>query len=136
MGTDVAAKLLIRGRRDTSATAPKLSKGTLPKPMNRESQARFVAVLLFLLTVAAVVFAGFNFQTERNSSAPDDGVWWVEHNGSLVADRVDPSGPGAKAGIKANDRLVSVNGQEIKTTPGLVRQLYRSGVYSKASYSL
>jgi PAS domain S-box-containing protein len=104
--------------------------------MNRESQARFVAVLLFLLTVAAVVFAGFNFQTEQNSSAPDDGVWWVEHSGHLVADRVDPSGPGAKAGIKAGDELVSVNGQEIKGTPGLVRQLYHTGIWAKATYSL
>ena len=104
--------------------------------MNRESQARFVAVLLFLLTVAAVVFAGFNFQKEQNSAAPDDGVWWVEHNGRLVADRVDPNGPGAKAGIKADDQLVSVNGQEIKSTPGLVRQLYHTGVWSKATYSL
>ena len=104
--------------------------------MNRESQARFVAVLLFLLTVAAVVFAGFNFQTEQNSSAPDDGVWWVEHSGHLVADRVDPSGPGAKAGIKASDELVSVNGQEIKGTPGLVRQLYHTGIWAKATYSL
>jgi len=136
MGTDVAAKLLIKGRRDTSATAPRLGKGTLPKPMNRESQARFVAVLLFLLTVAAVVFAGFNFQTEQNSSAPDDGVWWVEHNGHLVADRVDPNGPGAKAGIKAGDELAAVNGQEIKGTPGLVRQLYHTGIWAKATYSL
>src|SRR5580692_4533337 len=136
MGTDVAAKLLIKGRWDASAAALGLSRGTLPKPMNRESQARFVAVLLFLLTVAAVVFAGFNFQTEQNSSAPDDGVWWVEHSGHLVADRVDPSGPGAKAGIKAGDELVSVNGQEIKSTPGLERQLYNTGVWSKATYSL
>ncbi len=136
MGTDVAAKLLIKDRWDTSATAPRPSGETLPKPMNRESQARFVAVLLFLLTVAAVVFAGFNFQTEQNSSAPDDGVWWVEHNGHLVADRVDPSGPGAKAGIKAGDELAAVNGQEIKGTPGLVRQLYRTGIWAKATYSL
>jgi two-component system, NtrC family, sensor kinase len=104
--------------------------------MNRESQARFVAVVLFLLTVAAVVFAGFNFQKERESAVPDDGVWWVEHDGHLVADRVDPSGPGAKAGIKAGDQLVSVNGQEIQRTPGLVRQLYQTGVWAKATYSL
>jgi PAS domain S-box-containing protein len=104
--------------------------------MNRESQARFVAVLLFLLTVAAVVFAGFNFQKERDSAVPDDGVWWVEHNGRLLADRVDPSGPGAKAGIKAGDQLLSINGQEIKRTPDLVRQLYRTGVWAKATYSL
>ena len=120
MGIDVAAKLLIEDRWDVSSTPPQPPKGSgpVPKPMNRESQARFVAVLLFLLTVAAVVFAGFNFQKERDSAVPDDGVWWVEHNGRLVADRVDPAGPGAKAGIKADDQLVSVNGQEIKSTPG------------------
>jgi two-component system, NtrC family, sensor kinase len=115
---------------------PPRGSGQLPKPMNRESQARFVAVVLFLLTVVAVVFAGFNFQTERLSAVPDDGVWWSEQNGLLVADRVDPNGPGAKAGIRAGDQLLSVNGQEIKGTPGLVRQLYRTGIWSKATYSL
>ncbi len=137
-GLAVAAKLLIEDGWDVSSTPPQPPgrSGPAPKPMNRESQARFVAVLLFLLTVAAVVFAGFNFQTEQNSSAPDDGVWWVEHNGRLVADRVDPNGPGAKAGIKAGDELVSVNGQEIKGTPGLVRQLYHTGIWAKATYSL
>ncbi|HKU26782.1 MAG TPA: GAF domain-containing protein, partial [Candidatus Sulfotelmatobacter sp.] len=104
--------------------------------MNRESQARFVAVLLFLLTVAAVVFAGFNFNKEQSFASPDDGVWWVEHGGRLIADRVDPSGPGAKGGIKVGDQLVSVNGQEVNSTPALMRQLYRSGVWSKAVYSV
>src|SRR3954447_19552543 len=87
--------------------------GQLPKPMNRESQARSVAVLLFLLTVAAVVFAGFNLQKERQFAVPDDGVWWVEHDGRLVADRVDPKGRGAEAGIKAGDQLVAVNSQAV-----------------------
>ncbi|MFZ0732615.1 MAG: ATP-binding protein [Candidatus Sulfotelmatobacter sp.] len=104
--------------------------------MNRESQARFVAILLFLLTVAAVVFAGFNFVKERDSAVPDDGVWWIERSGHLIADRVDPHGPGAKAGIKAGDELVAVNSQNIKNTPGLERELYRTGVWSKATYSL
>jgi len=104
--------------------------------MNRESQARFVAVLLSLLTVGAIVFAGINFQKEGQSAVPDDGVWWVEHGGRLIADRIDPNGPGARAGIKVDDQLISVNGQEIKNTSGLVRQLYRTGVWSKATYSL
>ncbi len=138
MGPEVAAKLLMEERWEFSSppSQPPAGSGPAPKPMNRESQARFVAVLLFLLTVAAMVFAGFNLQKERDSAAPDDGVWWVEHEGRLVADRVDPSGPGAKAGIKAGDRLVSVNSQEIKSTPGLERQLYNTGVWSKATYSL
>jgi two-component system, NtrC family, sensor kinase len=104
--------------------------------MNRESQARFVAVLLFVLTVGAVVFAGLNFQKERESTAPDDGVLWVERSGHLFADQLEPDGSGAKSGIKADDQLISVNGQEIKNTSGLERQLYRTGVWSKATYTL
>jgi two-component system NtrC family sensor kinase len=133
----MAGKLLIKERRGSTTQRERPSAGSGPsKPMNRESQVRFVAVLLFLLTVAAVVFAGFNFQKERESAVPDDGVWWVEQHGHLVADRVDPSGPGARAGIKPNDQLVAVNEQPVTNTPGLERQLYRSGVWSKASYSL
>jgi signal transduction histidine kinase len=104
--------------------------------MNRESQTRFVAILLFLLTVAAVVFAWFNFQSERKVTAPDDGVKWVEQGGMLIADDVDPDGPGAKAGIKPGDQLTAVNGQPVKNTSGLERQLYRSGPWQKATYSL
>src|SRR5580693_10607982 len=98
-GKDMAAKLLIGDQRDVVATSaqPLRGSGSL-KSMNRESQVRFVAVLLFLLTVAAVVFAGFNFQKERESVAPDDGIGWIEGGGKLVADRVDPNGPGAKGG--------------------------------------
>src|SRR5208283_4051170 len=89
-----------------------------------------------LLTVAAVVFAGFNFDSEIRFAVPDDGVWWVEHGGRLTADRVEPSGPGAKSGIKLGDQLLSVNGQEVQNMSGLERQLYRTGVWSKAAYSL
>jgi len=132
----MAAKLLIPNWSPNDSKPRPTGSGRLPKPMNRERQSVLVAVPLFLLTLAAVVFAGFNFDRERASAVPDDGVWWVEHNGRLVADRVDPNGPAAKAGIKAEDQLVSVNGQEVKSTPALVRQLYRTGVWSKASYSL
>jgi two-component system NtrC family sensor kinase len=111
-------------------------EGSPPKRMNRESQVRSVAVLLFVLTVAAVIFAGFNFNAEWKFLVPDDGVWWVEHGGRLTADRVEPSGPGAKSGIKPGDQLVSINGQEVQNMSGLERQLYRNGVWSKAAYSL
>ncbi len=134
----MAANLLIHDRGNASPTPVQPVKGSGPpsKSMNRESQVRFVAVLLFLLTVAAVVFAGFNFQSELRSAVPDDGVWWVEQGGRLTADRVDPNGPGARSGIKPGDQLISVNGQEVQNTSGLERQLYRNGVWSKAAYSL
>ena len=43
---------------------------------------------------------------------------------------------GCEGRHQAGDQLVSVNGQEIKSTPGLERQLYNTGVWSKATYSL
>jgi two-component system NtrC family sensor kinase len=137
----MAAKLLIEptsgvGLPDGTLRSPRHIGEPPPKAMNRESQVRSVAVILFLLTVAAVVFAGFNFNAEWKFQVPKDGVWWIEHDGHLIADRVDSSGPGAKAGIKPGDELVSINEQDVQNVSGVVRQLYRTGVWSKASYSL
>jgi len=134
----MAAKLLSDKRR---GLIPKLDRppggsGPAPQPMNRESQVRFVAVVLFLMTVAAVVFAGFNFQAERKVTAPDDGVLWTEKGGHLVAEQIEAGKPGIKAGIKAGDELLAVNAQEVHNTAGLERQLYRTGVWAKATYSL
>jgi two-component system, NtrC family, sensor kinase len=131
----VAVKLQSIGLENSTSPQP-WGPGPVRKSMNRESQARFVAIVLFLLTLAAVVFAGFNFQTEHKATAPNDGVTWVEHSGVLVADDVEPDGPGARAGIKLGDQLIAVNGQEVKNTSGLERQLYRTGIWQKASYSL
>jgi len=142
MGNDMAAKLLIEQQPGIQLPggAPRPTShptgGSPPKAMNRESQVRSVAVLLFLLTVAAVVFAGLNFNAEFKFLVPDDGVWWVEHAGRLTAVRVDPDRPGAKGGIKPGDQLVAINGREVQNVSGVERQIYRTGVWSKATYSL
>src|SRR5262249_30281186 len=65
-----------------------------------------------------------------------DGVWWDEHNGAVVADRVEADGPGAKAGIKEGDKLTAIDQREVNNTAAVVRQLYRAGAWSKATYSL
>ncbi|HUB01446.1 MAG TPA: ATP-binding protein [Terriglobales bacterium] len=129
---NVAVKLLLPDRRRIAgrAVAPPF------QPMNREFQARFTVILLSLLTVAAVFFAGKNYQLEHQSAIPDDGAWWLERHGQIVADRLDPGGPAALAGVRNGDVVVSVNGHAITNTASLTRQLYYSGVYSKATYSL
>ena len=129
---------------DESTLAHKMHQeewGTvLPKPsdspMNREFQIRFIAGFLVLLTVASVTLGWINFRKERQFVSPYDGVWWIERSGSIVADRVDPRGPGAQAGIKKGDRVIAVDTRPVTTTTVLVSQLYHDGVWGKPSYTL
>src|SRR5580658_1025551 len=96
----VAVKLLMPERRRVSGHGAQLSQ-----PMNREFEARFTAILLTLLTVAAVLFAGFNYKIEHQFAIPDDGAWWMERNGHLLADRLEPNGPAERAGIRRGDEV-------------------------------
>jgi PAS domain S-box-containing protein len=104
--------------------------------MNRDLQIRTTAIVLVVLTVAAVALAWINFQKERGFQVPYDGVWWIEKNGTLVADRVEADGPGARAGIKQGDALHAIDGQPVTKFASLVEQQYRDGIYSRATYSL
>jgi PAS domain S-box-containing protein len=104
--------------------------------MQRELQNRFFAAFLALISVAAVVFAWINLRKGDQFPTPTDGVWWVEDGARLKAQRVDPDSPGEKAGVKIGDRLVAVDGRDIGNVGSLERQLYRVGIYSKATYSL
>jgi PAS domain S-box-containing protein len=104
--------------------------------MNREYQIRFTAGLLALFTAAAITLAWINFRKEAVFSAPTDGVWWVNHGASVLADRVDEKGPAARAGIRAGDRLVNVNGRTVTGTEAATREMYRAGAWSKITYSV
>jgi PAS domain S-box-containing protein len=112
------------------------ARGAVRSPMTKETQVRFAAVVFTLLTVTAVIFAWINFQKEHEFSTPTDGVWWMESHGKLMAQRVDPLGPGDRGGIKAGDTLVSVGGNGVQNNVDVARQMYRSGVWTKLSYTL
>src|SRR5947209_4317666 len=104
--------------------------------MPRDFQVRTTAVLLAIFTLAAVCLAYVNLQAERRYNLPYDGVWWLERNGSLQAEKVTAEGPGDLAGIRAHDTLLQVNGQEATTAAAVNRALFRAGVYSKVEYHL
>ncbi len=71
MAVVMAANVQKVGR---EASSPRL----VPSPsMNKDFQVRFTVILLALLTTAAIVYAGYNFEAERSFQLPTDGVWWV-----------------------------------------------------------
>ncbi|HST79064.1 MAG TPA: hypothetical protein VLN58_11300, partial [Verrucomicrobiae bacterium] len=106
--------------------------------MRRDSLIRASAIVLAILTVATIVFAVINFQKEDQYLTPDDGAWWLEQDGNLVAQRLAPGGPAEKAGIKAGDRLLTVRSASslqdhpVKNVASLEKQLFHVGVLQKA----
>jgi PAS domain S-box-containing protein len=93
--------------------------------------------LLAVATVGLVLLAVLNLRQENQSQVPDDGVWWVEaHGGGLIADKVLPYSPGQRDGIRAHDLLTAVNDTPIAHVSDLERELYRTGVWTKANYTI
>src|SRR5690349_13204298 len=100
-----------------------------PSPMNRDYQIRFAAGFLALLTVAVITLAWINFRKGTQFVVPYDGLTLVERGGNVVVDRVAPSGPGARAGVEAGDRLVAVEGQPVSRVDQVTRQMYQRGAW-------
>jgi len=97
---------------------------------------RAQATLLAIATAALVLLAVFNLRQERQFPVPSDGVWWHEVAGGLTADRVLPHMPGQLADIQAHDLLTGVNGSPVKSVAQLDQQLYRTGPYLPAYYTV
>ncbi|HVJ07506.1 MAG TPA: ATP-binding protein [Acidisarcina sp.] len=104
--------------------------------MQKPFQIRLAVIVLAISTIFAAVFATLNFIQEGKFQKPTDGVWWVEAHGGLEAQRVLQDGPGQRAGIKAGDLLITANDHPTPRLAPLVRQMYRTGVYGKANYTL
>jgi PAS domain S-box-containing protein len=97
---------------------------------------RFTTVFLALLSLALVVFGILNFQQRRLYQLPDDGVSWVDTPQGVVAWIVAPDSPAERAGINQGDRLEAINSAPVKRAVDAVREVFRSGVWSQATYDL
>ena len=104
--------------------------------MPRNIPFRIAAIVLAVLTLAAVVFASINFSHENDFQLPTDGVWWAEASGGLVAQKILAAGPGERAGIESGDLLTAVNDHRTPRIASLQRQIFSTGIYSKATYSI
>src|SRR5665213_4140429 len=104
--------------------------------MPRNIPFRIAAIVLAVLTLAAVIFASINYTHENDFQLPTDGVWWAEASGGLLAQKVLPASPGERAGIEAGDLLTAVNDHKTLRIASLQRQIFSTGIYSKATYSV
>ena len=105
-------------------------------PMNESLRIKFGAVLLALLTVAAVIYGAINFQQRSTYVSPDDGIIWIDGPHGVQAWQVAPGSPAAAAGIKAGDRLASIDDFPIGRVTQVTQRLYRLGIWTQATYKL
>ena len=104
--------------------------------MKDAAQTRILAVALAVATLAVFVLALMNLQRENGFEIPTDGVTWMEVNGGLRAQYVPSGSPGDRAGVRTGDILVGVNERPVDRVPAQVRQMFRSGIWGHATYSI
>ncbi|HVA01977.1 MAG TPA: ATP-binding protein [Terriglobia bacterium] len=104
--------------------------------MSLRAPYRFLTLLLAMVSVTLAVFAVINFKQKRIYQLPTDGVSWVESQRGLKAWRVSPNSAGQRAGIRAGDILEAIDGHPVKTTVQAVREIFATGVWSRATYKL
>jgi len=75
--------------------------------MDKSLVNRLQATVLALATAGLILLAFLNLRQEARFQQPDDGVWWREAQGGLVAAKVLPGSPGQHAGIQAGDLLTA-----------------------------
>ncbi|HZS70509.1 MAG TPA: ATP-binding protein [Candidatus Acidoferrum sp.] len=94
------------------------------------------AVVLALATLAAMIFALLNFQQRRLFEYPDDGVAWADTENGIIAWRVAPNSPGARAGIRPGDQLLTLDDAAVPRAALVQSRLWRAGVWTQLRYKL
>jgi hypothetical protein len=105
----------------------------------RELKFKFSGALMMILTVAAAVSAFINFQQQSKFKLPDDGVTWVDRNGTVKAFHVTAGSPADRIGIRggANGDIVEkIAGVPIQKAIEVSQVLVSVGAWNKATYVL
>lgn len=105
----------------------------------KELKGQLVSALLVILTAASLIAAGINFQRQRRSQLPEDGVVWVDRtaaNGSnqVVALHVVEESAAERAGVREGDVLTKISNSPIATETDVARVLARLGAWKQAEY--
>lgn len=101
-----------------------------------ESKQQLTRAFLLVLTVAAVVAAVFNFRQQAQVRLPEDGVFWSEREGKVVALMVQPESPAARAGVHEGDFLLRINRQPVSLAQDVARIFVGLPSWERVDYSL
>ncbi|MGC2330574.1 MAG: ATP-binding protein [Candidatus Acidiferrales bacterium] len=104
--------------------------------MNEHLRTRLGAVVLALVTLAAIIFAALNFQQRSRFVLPDDGVTWLDTAQGVAAWHIVPGSPADRAGIREGDDVESVAGVLIHRATDVTRILFRSGPWTELHYGI
>ena len=103
----------------------------------REFRRQFAGALLVILTVAAVVSAGINFQQQGQFRFPDDGVTWMERGRTRRGPARGRGSPRPRGRDQGRRRAAADQRHPGRRTPPMWRRvLVRIGAWSTAKYSL
>ncbi len=104
--------------------------------MKSGHQTRLLAVILAVFTLAAFGLAIANLMQESTYDPATDGARWIETKGGLRAYIVPHDTPAERAGIRAGDVVTAIDGVATPQVAAAEREIDRSGVWSRATYSL
>ena len=104
--------------------------------MKSGNQTRLLAVMLAVFTLAAFGLSLANLLQESSYDPATDGARWSEASGGLRAYMVAPDTPANRAGIRAGDIVTAIDGVPTPRLDLAEREIDRSGVWSRATYSL
>ncbi|MGH9659103.1 MAG: ATP-binding protein [Bryobacteraceae bacterium] len=102
--------------------------------MLQELKFQLSTAILTVLTVAAVISAGLNFQQQFKFRLPDDGVTWVDSPSGVQAKRVVATGGAYNAGVRPSDLIRKIGGQPIRTASDVTQVLVGVGGWNKTEY--
>src|SRR5438876_3222790 len=104
--------------------------------MKQNLRVSLGAVVLALTTLAAVIFALLNFDQRNRFEVVSDGVAWLETDQGIQARQIAPNSPATRAGIHANDVLLSINGTHVTRATEVAQRLDRAGLWTQVHYGL
>jgi PAS domain S-box-containing protein len=100
------------------------------------SRRRFKNTLVALAGLALASLGAYNLVLKATWTAVDDGVFWKQAPQGLVASRLAPGGPAARAGVREGDILLAVDGEEVLSPARLEVALAARRAGSRLRYSL